>query len=764
MTFTLGQTSSAGDFTDSGNAGFAVAQKITLSVTASLVSLSFFVTTVAGQVNLGIYSDSSGQPGALLGSTGLFTPSTGFNTKPLALASLAPGDYWLAHSPTSNGLNYQGFNTGGTNAFRSTTAGNLPNPYGTLFQPEDVFIWSYFATFDSGFDPSTASIQPEQPQARMVRRALPVSEHMAATEALLPIAAATAPTFFAPVFADAVCRPAFRADRQEATVLPPFPFDDIPAFGVTYSNAIVQPRRDVHRQQFAAWSPQQFSAAAVPLGVGATYPDKPTRPPFRPEQQDFAAQGTAPERTLPLADSHFPARVERASFRAERQLFVTELAPAPESIGPAVSVSFPDAVRRPALPPAHHPAFGTCWAPERIAPLADVSFPHVAPRAWFGLGNQLAATELPPLPVVISAAPNVTPSVFPDAPRRQPVPATAHMVTVLPPAPIAGAAFSSFQSVFPDAIPWPFFKVAQQQATPLVPALPPNPNPLTLGWGAVFADSARAARLPIADHPAFATSSAVERVAPLADASFPASIARPALALANQQATVLPPAPENTAPMVSSMFAEAVTRARLGTAQQMAFAGPSLAWFAVAPPPPYSGASFPNRVERPFLAPSEQQAFSAPSFAAWFILPPFTQASFPDRPIRAPVPGPLEFYFAPLPIPFVPPTPPITVVIGGTAQALVAGQQAEIRVSTTGMLLVGTRVRLTCRFRDFSGAPADPTAVSVTVAGGSYAPFRESTGIYHLDYITDSPGTIQVEWTGTGAIAAKARTAFFVSG
>jgi hypothetical protein len=152
--FNLGQTATVGDFTDSGNATAIPAFQIILTQTAALVSLTFTVTTVVGQLNLGLYADSSGAPGARLGSTGLFTPSTGANVKPLAIANLAPGTYWLVHSPTSDSLAYPGFNASGTCAFGTVTTGtgSLPNPYGTVAST-NTFRWAFFGTFNSADPP-----------------------------------------------------------------------------------------------------------------------------------------------------------------------------------------------------------------------------------------------------------------------------------------------------------------------------------------------------------------------------------------------------------------------------------------------------------------------------------------------------------------------------------------------------------------------------------------------------------------------------------
>lgn len=67
---------------DNGNANLLVAQAATLTQGGTLQSLSFYVTTAAGNLRLGIYDASGpgGGPGALLASTASFAPASGWNT------------------------------------------------------------------------------------------------------------------------------------------------------------------------------------------------------------------------------------------------------------------------------------------------------------------------------------------------------------------------------------------------------------------------------------------------------------------------------------------------------------------------------------------------------------------------------------------------------------------------------------------------------------------------------------------------------------
>lgn len=83
-------------------------------------------------------------------------------------------------------------------------------------------------------------------------------------------------------------------------------------------------------------------------------------------------------------------------------------------------------------------------------------------------------------------------------------------------------------------------------------------------------------------------------------------------------------------------------------------------------------------------------------------------------------------------------------------------------------MYLGTRRRLLCTFNDFPdpgslpgmlGALADPDAVVVTLRkpdGTSVdnSPVRDSTGLYHFDFVPDQVGIYYADWVGTGLVAA----------
>jgi hypothetical protein len=133
---------------DSGNAGLLLAQKATLGQTATLESLSFYVTQAAGKLRIALYDASGpgGGPGVLKSQTAEITPVVGWNTAPVtAQVTLAAGNYWLAYLPSDNNLHFRVERTTGVSAY-------YPFPYGPLpstFSSAPVNIagnWSFYAT------------------------------------------------------------------------------------------------------------------------------------------------------------------------------------------------------------------------------------------------------------------------------------------------------------------------------------------------------------------------------------------------------------------------------------------------------------------------------------------------------------------------------------------------------------------------------------------------------------------------------------------
>ena len=162
-TITIGQTSvlTAGD---GGNANLLLAQSATLSQTATIQSMSFYVTAAAGKLVLGIYDSVSGGPGHLLASTGAFTPVVGWNTQPVTSpVALAPGTYWLAYLPSDNGLSFVVANTGQWYEDPMTFSVSMPGTF--VSTHGDVGNWSLYATFSPRGNPLPSPTPTPTPTA-----------------------------------------------------------------------------------------------------------------------------------------------------------------------------------------------------------------------------------------------------------------------------------------------------------------------------------------------------------------------------------------------------------------------------------------------------------------------------------------------------------------------------------------------------------------------------------------------------------------------
>src|SRR6266849_1189406 len=94
---TMGETNVLG-YLDSGNGNLLCAQNATLSQSATIQSLSFYVVNASSHLRLGLYnSDSSGNPTTLVTQTSSFSPHSGWNTVNVSSIHLNPGKYWLVY-------------------------------------------------------------------------------------------------------------------------------------------------------------------------------------------------------------------------------------------------------------------------------------------------------------------------------------------------------------------------------------------------------------------------------------------------------------------------------------------------------------------------------------------------------------------------------------------------------------------------------------------------------------------------------------------
>jgi hypothetical protein len=145
----MGKTTNTGT-ANSGDANLLVATQATLTQTATIQSLSFFVNNLGGQQRLGVYdaTGANGGPGALKATTTAYTPVMGWNTVPVVTpVSLPAGTYWLVYLNNNVDLGFiTDFNSGTSKTvnftfgalpatFPATSAGaGTPALYGTLQQ------------------------------------------------------------------------------------------------------------------------------------------------------------------------------------------------------------------------------------------------------------------------------------------------------------------------------------------------------------------------------------------------------------------------------------------------------------------------------------------------------------------------------------------------------------------------------------------------------------------------------------------------------
>ena len=150
-TITIGETSVLST-NDSGNRNLLLVQNATLSQTATIQSLSFYVRTAAGNLRLGIYDATgpSGGPGHLIAQTNSFTPTTGWNTQPVTSQVLLPaGNYWLAYFPSSSSLQFAvSTNNVGNYKYANLTFGAMPATFPSI-NGQGTAHWSLYATLNT---------------------------------------------------------------------------------------------------------------------------------------------------------------------------------------------------------------------------------------------------------------------------------------------------------------------------------------------------------------------------------------------------------------------------------------------------------------------------------------------------------------------------------------------------------------------------------------------------------------------------------------
>lgn len=132
---------------DNGNGNLLLAQSATLSQAATVQTMSFYVTSAAGKLRLGIY-DASGPgagPGMKLAETPEISASPGWNTASVTPTNLLPGSYWLAYLPSDNGLGFVKVPGNSNSKLYSYAYGTLPTTFATGPRTSGSH-WSLYAT------------------------------------------------------------------------------------------------------------------------------------------------------------------------------------------------------------------------------------------------------------------------------------------------------------------------------------------------------------------------------------------------------------------------------------------------------------------------------------------------------------------------------------------------------------------------------------------------------------------------------------------
>ncbi|MCC6569923.1 MAG: VCBS repeat-containing protein, partial [Anaerolineales bacterium] len=154
----------------SGIGNQLVAQQVTLSQSATIQSLSYYVSTASGQLRLGIYNNNGSNPGTLVAETVVFTPAFGWNTQPVITPTLLPaGTYWLAFLPQNSAFAGR-ISYSGTGRYYGYTFGALPASYSTSAS-SGAFHFSFYATLTLGTPPTStpsSTFTPPSTSTQMV--------------------------------------------------------------------------------------------------------------------------------------------------------------------------------------------------------------------------------------------------------------------------------------------------------------------------------------------------------------------------------------------------------------------------------------------------------------------------------------------------------------------------------------------------------------------------------------------------------------------
>ncbi|OFW58145.1 MAG: hypothetical protein A2133_01685 [Actinobacteria bacterium RBG_16_64_13] len=123
-------------------------QDATLSQSATIQSLSFYVRTASGQLRLGVYDATGpgGGPGTLKAQTDAFVPVAGWNTASVITpTTLSPGTYWLAYLPSSSSLSFATNFSIGSFKYANVSFGPMPATFPAV-SGQGTTHWSFYGT------------------------------------------------------------------------------------------------------------------------------------------------------------------------------------------------------------------------------------------------------------------------------------------------------------------------------------------------------------------------------------------------------------------------------------------------------------------------------------------------------------------------------------------------------------------------------------------------------------------------------------------
>jgi len=131
---------------DSGNQNVHIATSYTLISSATIQSLSFYVTSgAAGKMRLGIYDNSAGSPNNRKAFTGEITLVNGWNTAVVTVPILlSAGTHWITYLYNNSGINFKNTNTG-TSKYHNMAYAALPDPFGSI-DGSYTAHWSHYGT------------------------------------------------------------------------------------------------------------------------------------------------------------------------------------------------------------------------------------------------------------------------------------------------------------------------------------------------------------------------------------------------------------------------------------------------------------------------------------------------------------------------------------------------------------------------------------------------------------------------------------------